>query len=331
MWIVKAFMSVLLACALLSCGREPAAPATAPAAATSAQVPSDPFPIPLVPRIVSTVPAATLNLVLIGAADQLVGVTKYDTLFLPETRQHLPIVGDYETMDYEQLVALKPTALVIQMAEVRISPRLRELAASHHIELVNLRFDHIDDIWQSVRTLGRIAGREQAALAAIDRAKEDLRELAIVYSGGTRPKSLYLVSPNLMLVAGGKTFIDEMITLAGGENIGAKAGEGFLEVGREAIVKLEPDVLLVGAADEIGMQADDPRMQPWLTLPVPAARNHRVFLVTDGNALMASVDIGKNVRMLADMIHRGESLPANSVSGGPPGIMDAATKKAGPP
>ena len=71
------------------------------------------------PRIVSTVPAATLNLVLIGAADRLVGVSKYDLLYLPQNKRDLPVVGDYETMNYEQLVKLHPSALVIQTAESR--------------------------------------------------------------------------------------------------------------------------------------------------------------------------------------------------------------------
>jgi iron complex transport system substrate-binding protein len=304
----------LLAAALLpACGKSDPAPPPPPAATA-----------PAGPRIVSTVPAATLNLLLIGAADTLVGVTRFDVVTLPPDKRDLPVVGDYESIDYEQLVSLHPTALVIQMAESRISPRLRDLAASHHIQLVNLRFDHIDDIWTSVEALGQAAGKPDDARRAIDRAKFELQTIARQY-GGTplappataptapaappRPKVVYLVSPEQMLLAGQNTFIGEMIALAGGDNVGAQAGPGFLAVSREALVMLAPDVLLVGAVDQIGAQSDDARLRPWRSLPVPAARAGRVYLVTDGNALMASVDLPRGVRMLAERIHQADAAP----------------------
>src|SRR4051812_14729778 len=107
---------------LAACGSNtPTVPATSPATTPTANSPG--------PRIVSTVPAATLNLVLIGAADRLVGVSKYDVLYLPPDKQNLPVVGDYNTLNYEQLVKLHPTTLVIQMAETRIEPKLRQVAA----------------------------------------------------------------------------------------------------------------------------------------------------------------------------------------------------------
>jgi len=303
--------TALFAAALMGCGHDNQPvkpPATAPAG----------------PRVVSTVPSATMNLMLINALDRVVGVSTYDQLFLPQDKQQLPVVGDYESMNYEQLIALSPTALVIQQAPSRISPRLKEVAAAHGIELVNMKFDHVEDIWPSVRSLGRVSGHEKDAEEAIDKAQHELTELKVLYGGKdvVRPKVVYLASPQLMLIAGKNTFIDEMITLAGGENAGAKAGNDFLEVGREAIVKLAPDVLIVDVSEQPppqGDMADDPRLQAWMKLPIPAARNKRVYLLTDGNALMASVAIGRNVRMLAGLIHEGGA-PAT----GPAASMPAA-------
>lgn len=283
-------LPALLGLALIAAPLRAAAPASAPANI----------------RIVSTVPAATLNLVLIGAADRLVGVSKFDVLYLPKAQKDLPIVGDYEDINYEQLVKLKPTAVIIQTIEPRIPPRLKDLAAQENFQLINLRFDHVEDIWTSVRALGKVAGKEQEARRAIEHAQDDLKDVAAQFKDAPHPRVVYLVSPKLMLMCGGKTFLDEMITAAGGVNIGAKAGEGFLDVNRETIVKLAPQVLLVGALEEPAEMQDDPRLAPWFNLPVPAAADKRVYLVTDGNGLMASVDIGKNVRALAKLIHQGD-------------------------
>jgi iron complex transport system substrate-binding protein len=252
-----------------------------------------------------------MNLLLIGAIDTVVGVSRYDSLFLPPDKQSLPVIGDYETINYEQLLALKPTTLILQQAESRISPRLKDFAAQHGIEILNMRFNHVADIWTSVRALGRAAGREREAEEAITKAQQELDTLKLLYGGpgAARPKVVYVASPQLMLVAGKNTFIDEMITLAGGENAAAQAGSDFLEMGREAIVKLAPEVLLIDMSEQIETQPDDPRLLPWTSLPTPAARAKRVYLLTDGNALMASVAIGRNVRKLAELIHAGDSPP----------------------
>jgi len=318
MRIHRRITALALTLLLGACGRsapEATAPA-APAAAPAAKAPA----IVIGPRVVSTVPAATLNLVLMGAADNLVGVSKYDKIYLPPDKQDLPVVGDYQDLNYEQLVKLKPNVLVMQQDETRIEPRLKRFVADQHIELINMHFENVADIWKSVAALGKAVDRERDAARAIEKAQRDLAEVTAKYQHAPHPKVLYLVSPKLMLISGGHTFIDEMITAAGAVNVGAKAGNGFIETSRETIVKLAPEVLMIGALDETEEIVNDPRLTTWADLPVPAARSKRIFLVTDGNSLMASVDIGKNVRSLAELIHRGETPDASAAdpAGGSP-------------
>ena len=291
--IILPGLLVLLALLPAACGKD----ASGGTATTTA-----PATGPATPRIVSTVPAATLNLVLIGGDKTLVGVSSYDQLFLPESERNLPVVGDYEQTNYEELVKLRPTVMIIQQEESRQSPRLKQFVRDHHIELLNMKFDHVSDIWSSVRLLGQASGRQAEAERAIAQARRELADLAVDYKDVPRPRVLFIMDPASNLACGNHTFVEEMIALAGGEN--APVGDGFVTLSRETMVKLSPDVLLIGAPDTIPEMADDPRLAPWMSLPVPAVRNRRVFLVTDGNSQMPSVNIGKNVRALADLIHR---------------------------
>jgi iron complex transport system substrate-binding protein len=254
------------------------------------------------PRIVSIVPAATLNLMLIGGDQSLVGVSSYDHVFLPESERNLPVVGDYEQTNYEELVKLQPTVMIVQQEEPRQPARLKAFVRDHHIELLNMKFDHVADIWASVRLLGKACGRAAEAERAIVQAQRELADLAVDYKDAPRPRVLYIMDPTSNLACGNHTFVEEMITLAGGEN--APVGDGFVTLSRETMVKLAPEVLLIGAPDAPAEMENDPRLTTWMSLPVPAARNRRVFLVTDGNSQMPSVDIGKNVRALAELIHR---------------------------
>ncbi len=262
------------------------------------------------PRIVSTVPAATLNLVEIGAADRLVGVTRYDVLYLPAAQQGLPVVGDYETMDLERLVKLHPTAVVVQTAAARMSGRLRELAAAHQMEVVNIQLNTLDDLWRTVAVLGRISGRQAEAERAIWEAQGQLAEIRRETAAEKPVRVLYALSEDPVMIAGGKTFLDEMLTAAGGENVGASVGEGYPMVGSETLVKLNPEVLLVNLAGQPAEKANDPRLEKWYRLPMDAARNHRVHLVTEGNSVMASLDVGEQVRRLAAVLH-GHDYPTS--------------------
>src|SRR4051812_986781 len=81
----KRIVLVMLGLWLAACGRGTPAP--------TGEAGTQPPPVAQVKgaRVVSTVPAATLNLVLMGAADQVVGVSKYDKLYLPLDKQDLPV------------------------------------------------------------------------------------------------------------------------------------------------------------------------------------------------------------------------------------------------
>jgi ABC-type Fe3+-hydroxamate transport system substrate-binding protein len=278
---------------LTGCGNSNTTTTTTPASAASQ---------PAVPRIVSTVPAATLNLVLIGASDRLVGISTYDKPYLSEKQKDLPVVGDYEEINYEQLIKLKPSVLIIQKAPSRIAPRLLEVAAQQNITILNMHFDHVDDIWSSVRELGKAAGAAAAAEDAIQKAQADLADLAAKYKNARHPKVAYMA--NSKMIVGGATFMEEMIVAAGGDNLGRIVGNGFLDINNDTLVRLAPEVVLLGAPDEPAAMENDPRIAPFFRLQIPAAQSKRIFLVTDGTSLQPSVDIGKNVRALAELIHK---------------------------
>src|SRR5438132_1088045 len=73
-----------------------------------------------------------------AACDHLVGITNYDDSPRPELK-NFPKIGDYQTIDWERLRALKPQILIIFQSPDRISPGLKERAAKLNIKLVNIR------------------------------------------------------------------------------------------------------------------------------------------------------------------------------------------------
>src|SRR4051794_17936260 len=74
-------------------------------------------------RIASLVPAATDMLLAMGAGDQLVAVSNFETS--PRVKD-LPRVGDYQSTDWETLGRLRPDVMIIQIAPGRLPAGLEE-------------------------------------------------------------------------------------------------------------------------------------------------------------------------------------------------------------
>ena len=256
------------------------------------------------PRIISTVPAATQILVQIGAGYTLVGVSSYDPPLLKPPLNALPVVGDYLNLDYELLLALHPTALIIQMAPPRVPAELISFTQAHQIDLVNLQLTTLDQIYQSTQILGKISGREPQAARAIAALKSHLAQISAHYAHAWRPRVVYLEDVEPVRIVGSENFMDALIKLAGGENVGALAGVNSPVIDRETLVNLAPDVLLIAApGQEPSVGPNDPRLSAWNQLPIPAAEFGRIYLVRWSDAEMPTLNVDTQVQSLARLIH----------------------------
>ena len=110
---------------------------------------------------------------------------------------------------------------------------------------------------------------------------------------------------NPIFVVGKDGLWDQMLTVAGANNVGALAkGDYFPQISTEALIALAPEVLLISAPGEPNsLGASDPRLKQWLAMPIPAARANRIHLITAGGMQLGSLAIADNVLMLTRIIH----------------------------
>jgi iron complex transport system substrate-binding protein len=195
-------------------------------------------------RVLSLVPSATEALVALGASGRLVGRTDFDTTVV---LRQLPSVGGGLDPSLEAIVSLEPD-LVIRFAaetDVRTPARLDELGISH----LAVRPERMADVRTMLSDLGRISGRTAQAdsiLASIDATLERIREAV----RGRPPRAVaFLLDGTPPWAAGPGTFIDELITTAGGRNVFADLTRPYAPVSPEELVARRMDVVLtpVGA------------------------------------------------------------------------------------
>jgi len=191
-------------------------------------------------RIVSLVPSATRTLHDIGAGDALVGRTDYDTLGWARA---LPSVGQGLEPNMEALVALEPD-LVVRFAgtqDPRTPRRLDDLRIPH----LAIRPDRVSDIYRITRTLGVVTGHVARADSLAAWIQGSLGQLADRAADLPPRRVAYVLGGTPPWVAGPGTYIDDVLSLAGGQNVFSDLGVLYSAVSPEQLRSRDIEIVLL--------------------------------------------------------------------------------------
>jgi iron complex transport system substrate-binding protein len=247
-------------------------------------------------RVVSLVPSATDIIVAMGGRPLLVGRTRYDR---DPSVAAVPSVGGVLDPDLEQLTALHPDLVVGWVGE-RKSLGAQVAAAGAAFYAVPIR--DTQDVYTSTRAIGALLGRDSAAAALISTVRDSMAAVHASVAGRGTPTVLYVIWGNPPMTAGSKTFIGELIGVAGGRDA---FGEGFTDypnVSMEQIVRRAPDVILLSVGENTQRGAEQLRNAPgWGSLP--AVRAGRVVEVSADLMNRPGPHMGTAARVMRDAIH----------------------------
>ena len=200
-------------------------------------------------RIVSLAPSATEILFALGAGDRVIGVTEYCT-YPPEAATRTKVAGYTVTISQEALVGLRPDLVVTMgMSFESIIDQLDRF----EIPLVALDPQTLDDVYANIGLIGRITGEiEQAELLASRMRKrvQQVQAVAEQIHDGERVRVFYFLWEQPLLTAAPGSLIDEMITLAGGENVVGKLPQRYPSVSEEVVLRADPDVILMPSGED---------------------------------------------------------------------------------
>lgn len=282
---VRRFTAILLAVFLIT-GCEGPAP-TSPAARR--------------PTIASLSPAATDILVAIGAGNHLVAVSNYDT-GKPAVAA-LPAAGDYLTVDWERLGQLRPDVLVLQARQASAPEGFKERAAALKIKPVYIHIDTLDDISAATKTIGDAVGESDKAAAAERAMRAQLDAVAGSVTGRPRVRTLVVTSISGTGAAGPGTFIDDLLTIAGGANAAAGEGQAYPRLDREKIVALAPEAVLHLLPEQPEPVIEQAR-RFWASMPdVPAVKDGRVYYLTGASVMHPGLKVADVAKEFAAKLH----------------------------
>jgi iron complex transport system substrate-binding protein len=191
-------------------------------------------------RIISLIPSATETLVALGAREQLVGRTRYDT---DSAVAALPSVGGGIDPSIETIISLQPDLVVSWESDKRMV--LRETLGRLGVPVFILRSQDTTDVLRGIERLGRLAGRDSAANAVASRVRATLDSVRATAAARDHPRVMYVAYDQPPMTAGRETFIGQLIGVAGGASVFDDLEQLWPNVSMEEVLRRDPDVLIV--------------------------------------------------------------------------------------
>lgn len=195
-------------------------------------------------RIVSLAPSNTEIVFAIGAGDNVVGVTDfcnypYDFAAWVDAG-NMSSIGNYWNPSVEPIVALEPDLVLASSGSLDAAATLKNLGYA----VLVIEGHTIDEVLQDILLVGRATYKnaEASDLVIEMRAKMDAVATQLM-AETTTPKVYHEVWGDPLMSVGPGTFIDELITLAGGTNIFNDATTSWPTISSEAVIEKNPDVM----------------------------------------------------------------------------------------
>jgi iron complex transport system substrate-binding protein len=266
----------------------------------------DPQPAGKAQRIVSLVPAVTEMLFAIGAGPQIVAVSSYDH-FPPEV-EALPKVGALVDPDTERILSLRPTLVVVYGSQNDVEARFKQAG----IPTFNYRHAVTDAIlgtFDTITALGAATGHEAQARELVVRVTSALDDIRMRVAGLDRPRTLLVIGrqPKTLqgiYVQGGSGFLNEMLEIAGGQNVFEDVKRESVQPSSETLLRRAPDVLLELRATQPAGDYPGGDLEVWNTLAsIPAVRNQRVHALVGDHVVVPGPRLAEGTEAIARALH----------------------------
>ena len=223
-------------------------------------------------RVVLLGPNLVESIYAIDAAHTVVAVADHSD-YPPEARE-IPRVASHNTINYEKILALAPDLVVVWASGFGVEKiqKLRDLG----LTVFASEPQRLADVELLLRTLGQLTGHSGSAnQAALDYAR-GLEEFTQRYQHRRPVRVFYQIWHQPMQTLNDKHIVNDVITLCGGINIFAKQREIAPKVSVEAVIALDPELIITGVSDgQRPSWFDDWQRWPSIT----AVKKNQLFVV----------------------------------------------------
>ena len=250
-------------------------------------------------RIISHVPGITEILYALELEEKVIGVSDYCDY--PEEAKLKPSVGNYFNPSIENIVALDPD-LVLTDGHSEGIKQLDSLGITYMV----IDPKDIDGILRDIELVAKVTNSEDRAGKLIKDMRERMAYVMTRVEGAPRPKVFYIIDAtdlNNPWTAGPGSFIDSLITMAGGENIGAKAGSAWAKMSIEEVVNSDPDIIILPTKHGTAFTPPEALKGHPTWQKITAVKGGRIFTIDDDLVSRYGPRIILGLEEMAKIIH----------------------------
>ncbi len=253
-------------------------------------------------RIISLSPSQTEILCAIGAFNQLVARSQFCD-FPPQVLE-LPVAGGFDgkTISLETLLLYEPDLVLLSKG---MHDFLLEPLKSRGIKTFVSQADSVNSILNEINKIADLTGRKEQGKILSSQIKEGLLQVMQRTSEkGAEPISVYWdVYDSPYMSIGNQSFINELITIAGGTNIFSTINQPYPIVSEEAIIQSNPQVIIVAKTAVNNISSIESRLG-WKN--ISAVKNKRVYALDQDLISRPGPRIVQAAEQISDVLYKNE-------------------------
>jgi iron complex transport system substrate-binding protein len=247
-------------------------------------------------RLVSIGPSITAFLFALGAGPRVVGVDDFsDEPAEAATREH---VGGIK-VNFEKVVALKPDLVF----SVKFSDGTIEKLQAASLNVLVVDPQSVSDVAKTATLLGKAVGADGEALArSIQRRVDAVRTKTANVT--TRPRVYHEIDasdPAKIFTVGPGSYINDLIDIAGGANIAARAASAYPQLSAEEILRTDPEIIVLAADAYSAKAADVAARQGWSI--IAAVKSNRILTIDPNLINRPGPRVGEAAEAYAKLVH----------------------------
>lgn len=262
-------------------------------------------------RIVSLAPSITPILYELGVGDKIVGLTSYDDYPYNFTAWfeagNMTCVGGFSTPNLEAIIGVQPDIIFTSDVNTETIPRMRELG----FKVVVLSAESVEGVYRDIQIVGDATGAGAKATETINELRQQISAIQEKIAAAEiteKPTVYYEVyySTQGIMTAGSATWLNDVITLAGGVNIFADQAAEFPYTSSEVIIARNPTVIILPTnmgtgTPSYGSVADVKARDGWYA--IDAIKNDRLYVIDQNIMSEPGVLIAEQVQAVAECLY----------------------------
>ena len=246
--------------------------------------------------IVALSPASAEILFAVGAGKQISAVSDFTDY--PAEATELPKVGGFDgkTLSMEKILSFKPDLVYLTDGMHNF---LIEGLETNKIAYYISTASSIKNLEQEIQQIGELTGHTAEAKKVIAEMNQKISSFRD--TSAATPSVYYEVWNAPYMSAGSTSFINDVISAAGGKNLFSDLSEAYPMVSEETIIARQPEIILIPVASGISAETVGSRVG-WKN--IPAVKNNRVYIIDDNLFTRPGPRIADAVQTLSELISK---------------------------